>query len=108
VQLQLVFYPYLIKSDRGIGIFLNQGLLGHNFQVVFLFYLIHNISLGGVKLTMERGSFESIYYKLSGKVDVLISVIMPLYNSADYIKKAIDSVLKQSLKNIEVLLVNDG
>ncbi|WP_179097661.1 glycosyltransferase [Paenibacillus sp. FSL H7-0331] len=33
---------------------------------------------------------------------------MPLYNSADYIKKAIDSVLKQSLKNIEVLLVNDG
>lgn len=37
-----------------------------------------------------------------------VSVIIPIYNEESYLKKCIDSVLKQTYHNIEVLLVNDG
>ncbi|WP_454861524.1 glycosyltransferase family 2 protein [Peribacillus frigoritolerans] len=37
-----------------------------------------------------------------------ISVIIPLYNVEKYMKKCIDSVLNQTLVEIEVILVNDG
>lgn len=39
---------------------------------------------------------------------VKISVIMPVYNSEEYLEKAIDSVLGQSLQEIELLLMDDG
>lgn len=39
---------------------------------------------------------------------VKISVIVPVYNSEKYLKKCIDSILNQSLKDIEIILVNDG
>ena len=38
----------------------------------------------------------------------LISIIVPIYNSEKYLRQCIESILKQSYKNIEVLLINDG
>ena len=38
----------------------------------------------------------------------LISVIMPIYNAEDYLRAAIESILKQTYGNIELILVNDG
>lgn len=38
----------------------------------------------------------------------MISVIIPVYNTASYLRQCIDSVLGQSYGNIEVILVNDG
>lgn len=39
---------------------------------------------------------------------MMFSVVIPLYNKEDHIKKAIDSVLQQSLENLELIIVNDG
>ncbi|MDC4916004.1 glycosyltransferase [Acinetobacter baumannii] len=39
---------------------------------------------------------------------MLISVILPAYNAEKYIKEAIDSVLAQSLKDFEFIIINDG
>lgn len=38
----------------------------------------------------------------------LVSVVMPAYNAARYIKHAVDSVLAQTHKHFELLVVNDG
>lgn len=38
----------------------------------------------------------------------LVSIIIPIYNLADYLTQCLDSVQGQSYKNIQVLLVNDG
>lgn len=38
----------------------------------------------------------------------LISVVVPVYNVEKYLKKCVDSILKQSYKNLEIILVDDG
>ena len=38
----------------------------------------------------------------------LVSVIMPVYNVENYIKQGLDSLLQQSVKNIEIIAVDDG
>lgn len=40
--------------------------------------------------------------------DKLISIIVPIYNSEKYLEKCIDSILNQTYKLIEVILINDG
>lgn len=37
-----------------------------------------------------------------------ISVIMPVYNGADYVRKAIESVLNQTISDWELIVVDDG
>lgn len=37
-----------------------------------------------------------------------ISVIVPIYNVEDYLKCCVDSIIKQTYKDLEIILVNDG
>lgn len=39
---------------------------------------------------------------------IKISVVMPIYNAEKYLREALDSVVGQTLKNIEIICVNDG
>mgnify|MGYP001038028152 CR=1 FL=1 len=40
--------------------------------------------------------------------DKMISVIVPVYNVRDYLSRCIQSIIDQSYKNIEILIVDDG
>ena len=37
-----------------------------------------------------------------------VSIIVPVYNTSEYLKNCIDSLLAQTLSEIEIIAVNDG
>ncbi len=43
-----------------------------------------------------------------GFMTPLVSIIVPVYNVENYLPRCIDSLIEQSLKDIEIVLVNDG
>ncbi len=38
----------------------------------------------------------------------MVSIIVPVYNSEKYLRKCIESMINQSYKNIEIILIDDG
>ncbi len=40
--------------------------------------------------------------------NVKVSVIVPVYNSENYLAKCLDSLINQTLKDIEIICINDG
>ena len=42
------------------------------------------------------------------KAEALVSVIVPVYNSEKNLEKCIESILQQTWKNLEIILVDDG
>lgn len=40
--------------------------------------------------------------------DILLSVIVPCYNGEKYIKKCLNSIIKQTFSNLEIIIIDDG
>ena len=40
--------------------------------------------------------------------EIKVSVIVPIYNTEKFLKKCIDSIVNQTLEEIEIILINDG
>lgn len=41
-------------------------------------------------------------------MEELISVVVPIYNVEKYLQKCIDSILAQTYRHLEIILVDDG
>jgi glycosyltransferase involved in cell wall biosynthesis len=41
-------------------------------------------------------------------ISTILSVIIPIYNTAPYLRRCLDSVVGQTLRDIEIICVNDG
>lgn len=41
-------------------------------------------------------------------MDILVSVVMPVYNEENYLRECLDGLVNQTLKDIEVICVDDG
>lgn len=46
--------------------------------------------------------------KENGMEDISVSIVVPVCNVQNYLKECMDSILKQTLKNIEIICVDDG
>ena len=42
------------------------------------------------------------------KMNNLISVIVPIYKVEPYLRQCVDSIINQTYKNLEIILVDDG
>lgn len=60
-----------------------------------IFYLLSCVSL-------------SIPQKVINERDNLISIIVPVYNVEAYVARCIESLLNQTYKNIEIIIIDDG
>ena len=40
--------------------------------------------------------------------DIKVSIVVPVYNAENYLKRCVDPLVNQTLKGIEVILVDDG
>ena len=40
--------------------------------------------------------------------DIKVSVIIPVYNAERYLKKCLESVINQTLREIEIICIDDG
>jgi len=64
------------------------------------------------------GEIQNYMYELSDRLEknattykfekVLVSVIIPVFNGEEYIEKCLDSVVNQTLKELEIIIINDG
>jgi glycosyltransferase involved in cell wall biosynthesis len=57
---------------------------------------------------MPTGVYKHLNCKLEENMESLVSIIVPVCNTVEYIEECIQSILSQSYKNIELILVNDG
>ncbi len=53
-------------------------------------------------------SIKDIYIQNSINFEPKVSVVIPVYNVEDYLRECLDSVVNQTLKDIEIICINDG
>lgn len=46
--------------------------------------------------------------EVMNSINPKVSVVIPVYNTEAYVREAVESILAQTLKEIEVILINDG
>ena len=44
----------------------------------------------------------------NSKIMPLVSIVVPCYNGEGYIERCIESIINQSYKKIELIIINDG
>ena len=41
-------------------------------------------------------------------MDKLVSIVIPVYNAAEYLDLCLQSIIKQTYQRLEIIVVNDG
>lgn len=57
---------------------------------------------------MPVGRYCQVKGRWGEMSDIKISIIVPIYNVENYLRRCIESIVTQSYRNIEIILVNDG
>lgn len=51
---------------------------------------------------------QTVSFRENSKKSIKVSIILPIYNQEKYLEKALASLQKQTLQDIEIICVNDG
>ncbi len=57
---------------------------------------------------MVLNNYNESYQIVNDNLDTPITVLMPVYNASLFLREAIESILNQTYKNFEFIIINDG
>ena len=100
-ETRLKIHEVVKKVDKDIvdkRLFLNYKKLYYNY--------INPRFLEDANEKKEFNEFKEISYP--DDEICTVSIIMPIFNGARYLKTSVESILKQTLKNYEIIFVDDG
>ncbi len=92
-------------------IIMNRGMLDEKRKALNS-YTYDNIMIGEKIMEIFNGNYDQKYtinienYKQ--QTEPLVSIIVPVFNMEHYLGECLDSLVNQSLDNIEIIIVNDG
>lgn len=70
------------------------------------------VAQGRVKRAIATGPIRNLISIISGEQyrlnNPLVTIVVPIYNVAQYLPEFLDSVVKQTYENLEILIVDDG
>ena len=104
-------YPELPTIYKNLLELSNNVLINHEYIIPFFSFLIEKIICGKENKLQKKDMlpvFEKQKVKNKITKTILISVIMPVYNMADFVLEAIESILNQSFGNFEFIIIDDA
>lgn len=102
VNLENVTYIFVV------GMLLVLAIIGGNLFDFFIVNIFLSFICGQLLYNVRNFKKVECLDVKEEKNKIAVSVIVPVYNVEKYIEKCLDSLVNQTLKNIEVIVVNDG
>src|SRR5699024_10712874 len=102
----------LVIGTKDANVYLAMANIQQNLNQR-LHYINKALSLYQLEPILITSKYSIPYKNLDVELDVevtegpLVSIIMPAYNAEDYIDTAIQSLLKQTWKNLEIIIIDD-
>lgn len=108
IDVKKIVYKAVYENNKNIDCLDHENAYYYNFAFVNVVRSAKKV-LEFWDMQERKYDDEIICVKQSGiNAPILISVIVPVYNVESYVSQTVDSLVDQSLKDIEIICIDDG
>ena len=111
----IYLYHWFVKVNKSkysyLFLFFLISLFISNVKLIAFIYnpgIVVILAFTLYELYFSKHDIDNKSFKLPEKLKDKISVIVPVYNCDKYLEQCLDSIINQTYKNLEIILVNDG